>query len=66
MRVFVTPDEDSPDFATPKLITGISVGGRFELKISPENPFGEFLGDEDASRTTFKSPHRTSVAAGAT
>jgi|GEM_PF-5125875 len=46
---FVVPDSDSPTFAKPKVVTGISVGGRFELNNFNSDPFSPFLGDDDAS-----------------
>ncbi len=45
---FVVPDSANPTFAKPTVVTGISVGGRFELNDFDSNPFSEFMGDEDA------------------
>lgn len=50
---FEVPDSDPPTFAQPKVITGISVGGRFELNDFTGDPFGnsgnQAFGDTDAS-----------------
>jgi hypothetical protein len=46
---FVVPDSDSPTFAKPKVITGISVGGRFDLNNFDSDPFSPFMGDTDAA-----------------
>ena len=45
---FVVPDSADPIFATPTILTGTSVGGRFELNAGDANPFSPFLGDTDA------------------
>ncbi len=50
---FVVPDSEAPTFATPRVITGISVGGRFELNDFTGDPFSntgnQAYGDTDAS-----------------
>lgn len=38
-----------PDQSKPKTITGISIGGRFELNNFTGNPFGAAFGDTDAT-----------------
>ncbi|MFN8616005.1 MAG: hypothetical protein U0837_02810 [Dehalococcoidia bacterium] len=46
---FVVPNSQSPIFAKPKVITGISVGGLLELNNFDSNPYSPFMGDTDAS-----------------
>lgn len=46
---FRVPDSESPTFAKPKVITGISVGGRIDLNNFDSNPFSPFMGDTDAN-----------------
>lgn len=51
---FVVPDSESPTFARPTVVNGVSVGGRFELNNGDANPFSPALGDDDADPDDFE------------
>lgn len=51
---FVVPASQSPTFAKPKVITGISIGGLFELNNFDSDPFSAFQGDTNASVETLQ------------